>query len=98
MAEATSRLKRDIRRGAGAAYEKKVLIAMMMDFISEGNRFIEECTGRKSSLNGSLDSIKDDIDGAFYALVEAEEQAEEDRRDPWLRDAARADRRMEEAR
>jgi hypothetical protein len=70
-------LKDQIRRGDGAAFEKRLMVAMWNDLLREGSRMIEESTGKSDMLNGSFDSVKDDLDEAFFQAIEAEEEAAE---------------------
>lgn len=97
MSNAISRTRQKVRTGEGPAFEKSLFVAMFKDIFAEGNRLIEESTGNPHMLNGSWDSVKDDIDEAFSKAIEAEEQADEDARDPWLQEASRADDQRDEA-
>lgn len=88
-----SAMQEQFRRGDGAAFEKRIILSMWKDLLRDGSRMIEECTGNADMLARSDDSIKDDIDEAFFEAIEAEEQAAEDARDPVLRAASRSDAR-----
>jgi hypothetical protein len=83
-----SRMKAHISQGIyameekfGLKNDKAALMGLCGDLLRDLSRIVEECTGKSDMLNGSFDSIKDDLSDAFDDLIEAEESLAEQERE-----------------